>query len=373
MKAYFNGQIYTGTEILTNHAILVDNNKIIAVVEDDKIPSEYTKKDLKGNCISAGFIDIQLNGCGGALFNDTIDEKSLVTMHKSNLKFGCTNFLPTFITAIDEEIKKALAVCEDVMKKGNTGIIGMHLEGPYISKEKNGIHQKDIIRPLDEEMLQILESYGKKGVLKIITIAPENTKPEHITRLKKAGIIVSMGHTNATYEEAMNGVRAGVTMATHLFNAMSGSAGRSPGVVGCVMSDERVHAGIISDGFHVHWANVKIAKKVMGERLIITTDAAAPAGTEIEEFQFAGQQIFHKNGKLTNATGTLAGSALVMIDGVRNAIKHLNITRLEAIRMATLYPARALELENEMGQIKAGCNATFISFNHHMQLVDLPE
>lgn len=196
-----------------------------------------------------------------------------------------------------------------------------------------------------------------------VTLAPEQNTPEHIEKLRKAGIVVSIGHTNATYEEARKGFESGITFATHLFNAMTPMTGREPGVVGAIYDTPDVYAGIIADGFHVDYANIRIAHKVKGEKLVLVTDATAPAGADMDYFIFVGKKVYYRDGKCVDENGTLGGSALTMIEAVQNTVEHAGIALDEALRMATLYPAKAMGIEDKLGRIKKGMIANLTVFD----------
>ena len=274
------------------------------------------------------------------------------TMNETNIKFGCTSFLPTLITSTDENIRKSLELIGGIEDPEKIGVLGLHLEGPNISVEKRGVHREDLVRVLDDSLVSDIARYGEE-ITKIITIAPENARPEHIRKLADSGINVALGHTNATYEQVMEKKKYGIKLATHLYNAMSPLSHRNPGVVGAVLNED-IMAGIIVDGLHVDYHAVQIAKKIMGERLFLVTDAVAPAGTSMESFMFEGKKVFHENGKCIDENGTLGGAALTMIDGVKNLVNHVELSLEEAVKMATLYPARAINVDDRYGLIKKG-------------------
>lgn len=196
-----------------------------------------------------------------------------------------------------------------------------------------------------------------------VTLAPELNNPEHIRRLKAAGVVVSIGHTNATYKEARKGFEAGISFATHLFNAMTPMVGREPGVVGAIYDTPEVYAGIIADGFHVDYANIRIAHKIKGDKLVLVTDATAPAGANMDHFIFVGKKVYYREGKCVDENGTLGGSALTMIEAVQNTVEHAGIALDEALRMATLYPASAIGVEERLGRIRTGMVANLTVFD----------
>ncbi|ENM5842423.1 N-acetylglucosamine-6-phosphate deacetylase [Vibrio mimicus] len=361
MYALTNCKIYTGNDVLVKHAVIINGDKIETVCPIESLPSDIKVVDLNGTNLSPGFIDLQLNGCGGVMFNDEITAKTIDIMHKANLKSGCTSFLPTLITSSDENMRQAIAAAREYQSQYPNQSLGLHLEGPYLNVMKKGIHSVDFIRPSDDSMIDTI--CANSDVIAKVTLAPENNKPEHIEKLVKAGIVVSIGHTNATYAEARQSFESGITFATHLFNAMTPMVGREPGVVGAIYDTPDVYAGIIADGFHVDYANIRIAHKIKGEKLVLVTDATAPAGAEMDYFIFVGKKVYYRDGKCVDENGTLGGSALTMIEAVQNTVEHVGIALDEALRMATLYPAKAIGVDDKLGRIKKGMIANLTVFD----------
>jgi len=369
MYALVNGRIYTGHEILDNHAVVVADGLIERVCPRDALPADIALRDVAGALIAPGFIDLQLNGCGGVQFNDDIDALSVETleiMQRANEKSGCTSFLPTLITSSDELMKRAVDAMRAYKSQHQHQALGLHLEGPWLNKAKKGTHNPDLIRLPDPALVRYL--CDNADVITKVTLAPENVGEAVIRQLTQAGIIVSAGHSNATYEEAKAGFRAGVTFATHLYNAMPVFAGREPGLIGALFDSPDVYCGIIADGLHVHYANVRNAKRIKGSKLVLVTDATAPAGAEIDKFIFAGKTIYYRNGLCVDENGTLSGSAITMIESVRNAVEHVGIALDEALRMATLYPAQAMGVEKQLGTVEAGKVANLTVFTRDFNI-----
>ncbi len=361
MYALTNCKIYTGSDVLVEHAVIINNNLIESVCPISELPSDIETRDLNGANLSPGFIDLQLNGCGGVMLNDEITAETMQIMHEANLKSGCTSFLPTLITSSDEDMRQAVAAARDYHAQYQNQSLGLHLEGPYLNVMKKGIHSVDHIRPSEDSMIDFM--CENTDVIAKVTLAPEHNDPEHIERLKAAGIVVSIGHTNATYAEARKGFEAGISFATHLFNAMTPMVGREPGVVGAIYDTPEVYAGIIADGFHVDYANIRIAHKIKGEKLVLVTDATAPAGADMDYFIFVGKKVYYRDGKCVDENGTLGGSALTMIEAVQNTVEHVGIALDEALRMATQYPAKAMGLEEKLGRVKKGMVANLTVFD----------
>ncbi|WP_172379880.1 N-acetylglucosamine-6-phosphate deacetylase [Vibrio sp. Vb339] len=361
MYALSNCKIYTGSDVLTDHAVVIENELIKKVCPISELPEGIEVRDLDGANLSPGFIDLQLNGCGGVMLNDEITAETMQIMHKANLKSGCTSFLPTLITSSDEDMRAVIAAAREYHNQYQNQSLGLHLEGPYLNVAKKGIHSVDHIRKSDNEMIELI--CENRDLVAKVTLAPELNDPEHIERLHKAGVVVSIGHTNATYSEARQGFESGITFATHLFNAMTPMVGREPGVVGAIYDTPEVYAGIIADGFHVDYANIRIAHKIKGEKLVLVTDATAPAGADMEYFIFVGKKVYYRDGKCVDENGTLGGSALTMIEAVQNTVEHAGIALDEVLRMATLYPATAIGVESKLGRIKKGMVANLAVFD----------
>ena len=366
MYALTNCRIYTGSDVLNNHAVIIDGVNIHAVCPVSELPQHIKTLDLDGANLTPGFIDLQLNGCGGVMFNDEINADTIHTMHRANLKSGCTSFLPTLITSSDEDMKAAIAAAREYHDTYQHQSLGLHLEGPYLNVTKKGIHSVDHIRRSDEAMINTI--CENADIVTKVTLAPEQNPHEHIEQLAAAGIVVSAGHTNATYAQARKGFEAGISFATHLFNAMTPIAGREPGMVGAIYDTPEVYTGIIADGFHVDYANIRMAHRLKGDKLILVTDATAPAGADIDHFIFVGKKVYYRDGKCVDENGTLGGSALTMIEAVQNSVEHAGIALDEAIRMATLYPARAIGVDKKLGTIKKGMVANLAIFDREYKV-----
>ena len=361
-----NAKIFDGEKFIEENAVITEGKLIKKVLK----ASELTQDEINGNevidingmVLSPGFIDLQINGCGGVLFNDDISMEALKIMNETNKKFGCTSFLPTLITSPDEKIEKALELIKANKDKEEIGVLGLHIEGPYISVEKKGIHRPEYIRVLSDEMIKKIADAGPE-VTKIITIAPEKAEVNHLKTLKNAGINIAVGHSNATYEECME-KKEYFNCATHLYNAMSPLESRKPGVIGFLFNNDTTNCGIIVDGFHMEFPAVEIAKKILKERLYLVTDAVSPAGTtDMKEFMFEGNRVLYENGKCISPSGTLGGSALVMSEGVKNLVEHVNVSQEEALRMATSYPAKAVSVNDRYGYRKEGYIADLTYFD----------
>ena len=370
MYALTQGRIYTGHEILDDHAIIVANGLIERICPLADVPANVEQRSVNGAILAPGFIDVQLNGCGGVQFNDTAEAVTVETleiMQKANEKSGCTSFLPTLITTSDDLMKQGVRVMREYLAKYPHQALGLHLEGPWLNIVKKGTHNPGFVRKPDAELVQFL--CDNADVITKVTLAPEMVDPAVITQLANAGIVVSAGHSNATAKEARIGFRAGISFATHLFNAMPYMSGREPGLTGAILDANEIYCGIIADGLHVDYINIRNAKRLKGDKLCLVTDATAPAGANIEQFIFAGKTIYYRNGLCVDENGTLSGSSLTMIEGVRNLVNHANIALDEVLRMATLYPARAIGVDKQLGSIAPGKVANLTAFTHDFKII----
>ncbi|TNL03302.1 N-acetylglucosamine-6-phosphate deacetylase [Kosakonia cowanii] len=370
MYALTHCRIFTGHEILDDHALVVANGLIERLCPQAELPADIEQRSLNGALLAPGFIDVQLNGCGGVQFNDTAEAVSVETleiMQRANEKSGCTSYLPTLITTSDDLMKQGVQVMRDYLAKYPNQALGLHLEGPWLNIIKKGTHNPDFVRKPDAALVDFL--CQNADVITKITLAPEVAGCEVIRKLADAGIVVSAGHSNATLNEAKAGFRAGITFATHLYNAMPYITGREPGLAGAVLDDTDVYCGVIADGLHVDYVNIRNAKRLKGDKLCLVTDATAPAGAHIDQFIFAGKTIYYRNGLCVDENGTLSGSALTMIEGVRNLVEHVGIALDEALRMATLYPARAIGVDKKLGTLAAGKVANLTAFTRDYEII----
>lgn len=370
MYALTHGRVHTGHDILDGHAVVIADGQIKQICPVDALPAGVEMRDVGGAIIAPGFIDLQLNGCGGVQFNDTTDAVSLSTletMQHANERSGCTSFLPTLITCSDQLMMHAVQVMREYLAKHQHQALGLHLEGPWLNLAKKGTHNPEYIRKPEAHLVDFL--CQSADVITKVTLAPEKVEPEVIRRLVEAGIIVSAGHSNATVKEAKIGFRSGITFATHLFNAMPHLTGREPGLTGAIFDSEEIYCGIIADGLHVDYVNIRTTKRIKGNKLCLITDATAPAGAQIDRFIFAGKTIYYRDGLCVDEHGTLSGSALTMIEGVSNLVTHAGIALDEALRMASLYPARAIGVEKQLGSLEDGKVANLTVFTHDYKII----
>lgn len=366
-----NAKVFDGNSFIKEDVVVVSGKKIIDVMKSEDLTEDLKKEheiyDAKGNYVSPGFIDLQINGCGGVLFNDSINKEALEIMNETNMKYGCTAFLPTLITSPDERIEEALNFITSFKDKEEIGVLGLHIEGPYISVEKKGIHRPEYIRVLDDRIIDKIVEAGYDNV-KIMTIAPEKAKVYHLEKLQKAGINLSMGHTYATYDECEDKEKY-FNMATHFFNAMREFGSREPGVIGYLLDKKILNAGIVVDGMHADYRSIRVVKELLKEKLFLVTDAVSPMGTNMESFMFEGNLVYHIDGKCISPTGALGGSALDMITGVKNLVTEVRLSLEEALKMATIYPAKAIQVDDKYGLIKKDYVASITVFDNNFKVL----
>jgi N-acetylglucosamine-6-phosphate deacetylase len=355
--------IHTGTQVLENHTIIIKNGIVQSLEPIDNFSHENAHTiDLAGKHIAAGFIDTHINGGEKNYFTQYPTEETIQDIYESSLALGTTHVLPCLITSPLENILKGIEVTRSYMQKNpGSGVLGMHLEGPFLNLAKRGAHLAAYVRkPTNAELEEIIR-YGK-DVIKIMTIAAENFTDEQLDLLSESGIRISLGHSNATYKQAQYAYQKGISLCTHLYNAMTQLGHREPGVVGATFDNPEVYAPIILDGFHCDYAAARIAYKIKKDKLFLISDALF-VGDKVTHFQWEEFDAYLKDGQYRNSEGNLAGAAISMADGVRNAVKYVGISTEEAIKMATIRAAKAVGIEQSIGQIATGFPANFVVFD----------
>jgi len=360
LQALTNARIVNKDGISDGRAVLIEDGRIADLVAgDDPRLKQAQCRDLGGLLLLPGFIDTQVNGGGGVLLNDEPTVETIRRMGAAHRKFGTTGFLPTLISDDLSVMERAIGAVAAAVREGVPGVLGIHLEGPFLSPARKGVHNVEKFRQIDARALALLTSL--KSAKTLVTLAPEMTTPDTIAKLTKAGVIVAAGHTNATYDDIMEAYRQGLTGFTHLFNAMSPLTAREPGVVGAALSNPDSYCGIIVDARHVHPETLKLALRCKPhDRFMLVTDGLANVGTNEDSFKLLNATIRIKNGVYVDENGTLAGSALDMRQAVRNAMTYLGVSLYEALTMASAAPARFLGLGHEVGTIAKGFRANFV-------------
>ncbi|HEX6741591.1 MAG TPA: N-acetylglucosamine-6-phosphate deacetylase [Sphingomicrobium sp.] len=354
--ALHNGRALIGGKLVDGKAVLIETGRIAAIVDEAAVPAGADRHDLAGGLLVPGFIDTQVNGGGGSLFNDAPTVETIRTIGRAHRAFGTTGFLPTLISDDLHVIQAGIEAVDSAIAAGVPGVLGIHIEGPFLNEHRKGIHDADKIRALDEEGWAVLTSLKRGRTM--VTVAPECTTPEMIARLVGAGVIVSAGHSNGEYAEVEAAIAAGLTGITHLFNAMSPLGAREPGVVGAALENDSTWCGIIVDGQHVAPATLKIALRCKAhDKFMLVTDAMPTVGSEAKEFVLQGKRIVARDGACWDESDRLAGSDLDMACAIRNAIDLLDLPAESAFAMASAAPAAFLRLDSELGTIAPGQRA----------------
>lgn len=370
MYALKNCQIFTSEEILTHKILVIKGTKIAKILNDDEIEDldnlfpDIQIIDLEGYNIAPSLIDAQIYGGGGSLYNSKTTEETIHNTYLEIRRAGTTHFQITLSSTPLEKILESIEVAKSYLKNGGQGLVGLHLEGPFFSFPKRGAHVAEFIRkPSIEELTTIIEAC--KGLPTYMTIAPEEFTDEQLDLLLQSDIKIAAGHSSATYQQAKYAFDKGIKRVTHLFNAMSAFQGREPGLVGATY-DSEAWASIIPDGIHVDFTSVKISKKIMGKRLFIITDAVTNDVSGDYKFIHAGTHY-------TDTKGTLSGSALTMLQAVKNCVEKVDIPLPEALRMASAYPAEVLGLEHSLGKIQKDYQANLFIFDDSLNIKGLIE
>jgi N-acetylglucosamine-6-phosphate deacetylase len=357
--AFVNGRVLTDAGIKEGITVLTGSSHIASVTRMNDAQIQAEKIDLAGKLLLPGFVDTQVNGGGGALFNDRPTIDTIDEIGKVHRRFGTTAFLPTLVSDDLSVVADAIAATREAILAGVPGVLGIHIEGPFLNEDRKGVHDASKIRHLDEEAFRLLTR--PTGGKTLITLAPEKTTPQMIRRLAGAGVVVSAGHSNATYGEVMAALESGLTGFTHLFNAMSQITVREPGVVGAALAHAESWCSIIVDGHHVDPVVLKLALQCKRrDRFILVTDAMPSVGADVKSFNLLGRTITAKNGVCIDEDGTLAGSDIDMATAVRNTVRLLDVDIADAARMASRYPADFLGLSQSCGRIAEGYRANLI-------------
>lgn len=351
-------KLFDGSEVHDQKAVLMDNGRILGIANPKEVPSHYQCTVLEAGMLAPGLIDLQVNGGGGVLLNNQPDALSLKTIASGHASVGVSRILPTLISDDAEVVRKAIDAIVPMVSNPHSGILGVHLEGPFFSAAKNGVHRLDVIRGIAQDDWPWLSAASK--VPSIVTLAPECVSTNDINRMVELGLRVSAGHTDADYETVCAAISSGLSGFTHLFNAMSAHSGRAPGVVGAALTRNETWCGLIADGVHVHPASIQLAlsAKPVG-KVYLVSDAMATVGAQNKRFELYGEPIEEVGGQLINGQGRLAGSAISLVDAVQYVHQSLGIPLTESIAMATRYPAEYLRVEDQFGSIKPGCWGDF--------------
>ncbi len=354
-------QLFDGTDLRPDHAIVIDGDRITAVMPSARIPTDMNVTRLKhGQILAPGYVDLQVNGGGGVMFNDAPTEAGVAAIVAAHRALGTTSLLPTLISGSEHQMRAALSLAPV------DGALGVHVEGPFLHPQRRGIHPSDRIRTLTEADIALL-CEGRPGV-RLVTLAPDRVLPGTIARLKNAGWIVFAGHSEADWGQMAAAAKEGLRGVTHLFNAMSQITPRAPGLVGAALALPALMAGLILDGRHVHAANARLAFTCLGPtRLFLVSDAMATVGSNHTSVRLGDTEITLRDGHLTAADGTLGGAHLCLAQAVRNAVRWMGVTIADALRMATATPADCVGLKDR-GRLKAGTRADLLALDQNLDI-----
>lgn len=367
--ALTNATIFTGEEILTDHVLWMESGKIKGLLPSSELPTSIPCRSMNGAWLMPGFVDFQLYGGSSGFLTRDGSVESLQNTYDTHRQDGTTTIVPTVYSTSKERILAAIRAVQDYWALGLPGVAGLHVEGPFINPAKRGAHSDKMVRPPSVEELTELVNKGKE-VVKVMTIAPECFDDSQLDLLRETGWAISAGHTNATSAQLHAYFDKGFHLATHLYNAMRPMESRELGVVGTIFDRPDVHASLIADGFHCDYGAIRIAKKLLGDRLFLISDAtfAKYQGTR---FEFEGFTINYNGERFLNDEGLLAGSCITLLDAVRNCIRYADIAPDEVFRMASAYPSKQLGLDHRIGYLKPGYDADVVALSPSLDLLEV--
>lgn len=368
--AITGARIFDGDAWHDDHALIIDGGQVTGIVPMRGVaPGQATRK-AGGAMIVPGFLDLQVNGGGGVMFDGECGVEGLSTICRAHAKFGTAGLLPTLITDTREATGKAIAAGIEAARSRMPGFLGLHLEGPHLSLARKGAHDPSLIRPMEADDLGALIEARRHLPVLMVTLAPESVTQEQVRTLAEAGVYVSLGHTDTGCRTALAYAKAGARLVTHLFNAMSPLGHREPGLVGAALESGTLWTGLIADGIHVDPVAMRAALKAKTgpARIFAVTDAMSTIGTDMKSFTLNGRTIERRDGRLTLADGTLAGADIDMTSTVANLHRQVGLPLEEALRMASLYPAQAVKLEKTKGRLGAGMDADFVELTEELSV-----
>jgi len=365
-QALLGSQIFCGERFYDDHALLVEGKSIVDIVDKNNTPDNFNKIELDQGILAPGFIDLQVNGGGGVLFNNSPNKESLNTIIKAHQFFGTTSIMPTVISDSLEVLEQCIkTVTEEI--KNNSSLLGIHIEGPFFNTKYRGVHQKQYISTINSDYLNLFESL--KGFPVMLTLAPECISSQQLKHLTSLGIKTLAGHSDATYDELDDAIKNGLDGFTHLFNAMGQISAREPGVVGSALHFENTFASIIVDLHHVHPSLIQLAYQLKPKgKLFFISDSMATINHGKPSFELYDEVVNESDGRLVNSEGKLAGSSITQIDAVKNAYQKCNIPLNQALAMASRYPAEYLGIENHLGSLKPGYRADLVHFDSNFKV-----
>lgn len=365
-QALIGAQLFSGKEFFDNRALLIDGENIIDVINEHDIPNNFEIQKLNGGILSPGFIDLQVNGGGGKLFNNSPDKESLNAIIEAHQHFGTTSIMPTVISDSLNVLKRcATTISEEI--ECNKSLLGVHIEGPFFNVKYRGVHQKQYINTINSDYLNLFESLQDFPVM--LTLAPECISTKQLKHLKSLGFKILAGHTDASYDQLEEAIKYGLDGFTHLFNAMGQISAREPGVVGSALTFDNTTASIIVDLHHVHPSLIQMVYKQKPQgKLFFVSDSMATIHHGEPSFELYDEVVSESNGRIINSEGKLAGSSITQIDAIKNAYQSCNIPLNEALAMASRYPAEYLGVANYLGSLESGYRADLTHFSLDFQV-----
>ena len=365
-QALIGAQLFSGKEFFDNRALLIDGENIIDVINEQDIPNNFEIQKLNGGILSPGFIDLQVNGGGGKLFNNSPDKESLNAIIEAHQHFGTTSIMPTVISDSLNVLKRcATTISEEI--ESNKSLLGVHIEGPFFNVKYRGVHQKQYINTINSDYLNLFENLKDFPVM--LTLAPECISTKQLKHLKSLGFKILAGHTDASYDQLEEAIKYGLDGFTHLFNAMGQISAREPGVVGSALTFDNTTASIIVDLHHVHPSLIQMAYKQKPQgKLFFVSDSMATIHHGEPSFELYDEVVSESNGRIINSEGKLAGSSITQIDAIKNAYQSCNIPLNEALAMASRYPAEYLGVANYLGSLESGYRADLTHFSLDFQV-----
>ena len=365
-QALIGAQLFSGKEFFDNRALLIDGENIIDIINEHNIPNNFETQKLNGGILSPGFIDLQVNGGGGKLFNNSPDKESLNAIIEAHQHFGTTSIMPTVISDSLNVLKRCTTTISEVIEN-NKSLLGVHIEGPFFNVKYRGVHQKQYINTINSDYLNLFESLKDFPVM--LTLAPECISTKQLKHLKSLGFKILAGHTDASYDQLEEAIKYGLDGFTHLFNAMGQISAREPGVVGSALTFDNATASIIVDLHHVHPSLIQMAYKQKPQgKLFFVSDSMATIHHGEPSFELYDEVVSESNGRIINSEGKLAGSSITQIDAIKNAYQSCNIPLNDAIAMVTRYPAEYLGVANYLGSLKSGYRADLTHFDLDFQV-----
>ncbi|MEM1381223.1 MAG: N-acetylglucosamine-6-phosphate deacetylase [Pseudomonadota bacterium] len=366
-RAITDAVLLTPEKVFTGHALVLDGSRIHDIVPEEKLSAQIPKLPLPGTTIAPGFIDLQVNGGGGVLFNDNPSPETIAQIGAVHRKFGTTAFLPTLISDTLAKVDAALSAVARGQAAGIPGLIGLHLEGPFLAPGKKGIHDADHFTSLSDDTQAKLITHNVERLL--LTLAPETVDTETISALAKSGIRVAAGHTEATYAQTKAALAAGLSGFTHLFNAMPPMLSRAPGPIPAALESD-AWCSIIADGHHVADPMLRLVLRAKSDgRIVLVSDAMSTVGSEQTEFNLGGKTIWVEGTRLVDAEGTLAGAHLTMLGAVRHCVETLDVPIDQAVRMATAEPADFLQIADQRGRLSPGLAADLVVLSDTLAVI----